>query len=171
MSWSSAGESLCPVAQTLAVVGERWTLLLLREMFIGTRRFDEFQAQLDMSPHLLSNRLKDLEREGIVKRVPYQERPARFEYRLTPKGQDLFPVVVALKAFGEKWGEKQSRRSPALAMVHGACGCATGLKLVCTECGESYGPRDTHAALGSGFQSFGYCQRPRSIQRFAALAP
>ena len=96
MGWQDVGASLCPVARALAVVGDRWTVLIVRELFLGTRRFEDFQAQTGMSSHLLSTRLKRLESDGIVRRTPYSERPPRYEYRLTPKGLDLYPLLLSL---------------------------------------------------------------------------
>lgn len=151
MSFSESGDSFCPVAQTLAIVGERWTFLLLREMFMGSTRFDEFQMYTEISPHLLSLRLKMLEANGLIRRKQYSETPARFEYRLTSKGVDLFPVIVSLKAFGEKHADRQPKGGPALNMIHKSCGHATRLRLHCSCCEEAYGPRDIVTALGPEF--------------------
>ena len=151
MGFAQSGETVCPVGQTLAMVGERWTLLIVRELFMGTKRFDEFQMYTEMSPHLLSMRLKDLETEGIVKRKQYQDRPPRFEYKLTPKGMDLFPLIVSLKLFGDKWGKYKSRGRAALTMMHSKCEHSTELRMLCTTCGELYGPRDTTTILSDSF--------------------
>lgn len=153
MGFAQSGETVCPVAQTLAMVGERWTLLIVRELFMGTKRFDEFQMYTDMSPHLLSMRLKNLESDGIIKRKQYQDRPPRFEYKLTPKGMDLFPLIVSLKAFGDKWGKYKSKGRAALTMVHSKCNHSTELLMRCTHCGELYGPRDTTAVLSDSFEA------------------
>lgn len=91
MGWSEVGETVCPIARTLAVVGDRWTVLILRELFLGVKRFEEFQAQTGMSSHLLSTRLKRLEADGIVVRHLYSDRPPRHEYRLTSKGLISIP--------------------------------------------------------------------------------
>jgi DNA-binding HxlR family transcriptional regulator len=103
MGWDKIAESECSVARSLAVVGDRWTFLLIRDLFRGTRRFDRLQANTKVSPHLLSTRLKRLEEDGVVERIQYQERPPRFEYQLTPKGLDLYPVLMSLGAWGAKW--------------------------------------------------------------------
>jgi DNA-binding HxlR family transcriptional regulator len=103
MGWDRVGESECSVARSLAVVGDRWTFLLIRNLFDGARRFDQLQCNMHVSPHLLSMRLKRLEDDGVVERIPYQERPRRYEYRLTEKGQDLYPVLVKLGEWGAKW--------------------------------------------------------------------
>lgn len=103
MGWSKVRESDCSVARSLAVIGDRWTFLLIRDLFRGSLRFDQLQTSTDVSPHLLSQRLKRLEDDGVVERVPYQDRPPRYEYRLTPKGQDLHPVMMSLAEWGAKW--------------------------------------------------------------------
>ena len=94
----------CPVARTLDVIGERWTILVLRDLFLhGPRRFQDFQASLaGVAPNTLSARLKDLEAQGIVERLAYSEHPPRLEYHLTEKGQSLRPVLRALREWGER---------------------------------------------------------------------
>lgn len=151
MAWTEIGNSVCPIARALAIVGDRWTMLILRELFLGTKRFEEFQVQTGMSPHLLSTRLKRLEADGVVGRRLYSERPARHEYRLTDKGLDLYPLLLGLKSWGEKWGGFEEGVEPALVITHRQCGHETGLKLNCPECGEPFGPRDAVVALGRNF--------------------
>jgi DNA-binding HxlR family transcriptional regulator len=151
MSWSEVADTNCSVARTLAVVGDRWTILILREMFLGTRRFDDLQAQTGMSPHLLSTRLKRLEQDAIIARHPYQERPVRHEYRLTEQGLDLYPVLLALKGWGEKWGGFAPDAEPALTIAHRGCGHAVGIAPRCAGCGETIGARDAVVALGDAF--------------------
>ena len=100
----------CSIARTLELVGERWTLLILRDAFLGLRRFDEFQASLGVARNVLSDRLGRLVDAGIVERAPYQERPQRFEYRLTAKGRELGVVLLALMQWGDKhFSEKPPR--------------------------------------------------------------
>lgn len=153
MGFAQSGESVCPIAQTLAIVGERWTILILRELFMGSKRFEEFQMYTDMSPHLLSTRLKGLETDGIVKRVQYQDRPPRFEYKLTAKGLDLFPLIVSLKAFGDKWGEYGVKDEEAVQMTHTSCGHSTVLKLKCAHCAKDWSARDTSSNISAAFAS------------------
>ena len=92
----------CPVASTLEVVGERWTLLIIRDVFLGIRRFDDIQRDLGVARNVLQARLERLVEEGILVKRPYQERPLRCEYRLTEKGADLWPVLVALLQWGDR---------------------------------------------------------------------
>ena len=105
MKWDSLDESVCPIAKALAVVGDRWTLLLMRDLASKVNRFDELQASTGMSTHLLSVRLKRLEADGVIEKRAYCQKPLRCEYHLTAKGEDLAPVLSQLKAWGKKWGE------------------------------------------------------------------
>jgi DNA-binding HxlR family transcriptional regulator len=93
----------CSVARALELVGERWTLLIVRDAFLGRRRFDEFQESLGISRNVLAERLGRLVDEGILERVLYQERPARYEYRLTQKGRDLHLALTGLRQWGDKY--------------------------------------------------------------------
>lgn len=151
MGWDEVGDSVCPSARTLAVIGDRWTMLILRELFLGVRRFEEFQIQTGMSPHLLSTRLKRLEADGVVARNLYSKRPKRHEYRLTDKGLDLYPLMLILKSWGEKWGGLRPGAAPALTVVHRQCGHETHFKLRCSSCGEQFGPKDAVVTLGKDF--------------------
>src|SRR4051812_25620460 len=95
-------DQTCSVARALEVVGERWTLLILRDAFLGVRRFDDFQADLGIARNVLTDRLGRLVNAGVLEKRAYSERPPRFEYRLTDKGRDLWPVVHALARWGDK---------------------------------------------------------------------
>lgn len=153
MAWTEVGDSVCPIARALAVVGDRWTVLIVRELFLGARRFEEFQVQTGMSSHLLSTRLKRLECDGIVQRRPYSQRPLRHEYRLTEKGLDLYPLLLSLKAWGEKWGGLEPQAAPAMVITHRQCGHTVSLQLICPECHEPFGPRDADATMGECFHA------------------
>ena len=93
----------CSIARALEVVGERWTLLIVRDAFLGLRRFDEFQASLGIARNVLTDRLNRLVAEGILERVAYSRRPERFEYRLTPKGRELNVALAGLRQWGDKY--------------------------------------------------------------------
>jgi len=102
--------STCPVACTLDIVGDKWTLLIVRDLFAGKKTYGDFQQSPEKIPtNILADRLKRLQRHGIVTRRPYQERPVRYEYLLTPKGKELGPVLKAMV----KWGEKHVPGSKA----------------------------------------------------------
>ena len=140
----------CPIAQSLGVVGERWTLLILREAFFRTRRFDEFQRHLGIARNILADRLGTLVDAGVLERRAYQERPLRHEYRLTEKGLDLWPVLVALMAYGDKY-ELPDGTEPPTRIVHKECGGAVNDRRICERCGAELDVRDaraisTHAA-------------------------
>lgn len=100
----------CPVARTLDVVGDRWTILLLRDLSWGRRRYTELlQSLVGISTNLLADRLKKLELHGMVEQVLYSDHPPRAEYRLTAKGRAFVPVLVALRSYGEEWEPQQAR--------------------------------------------------------------
>lgn len=160
MGWDDIGESLCPVARALAVVGDRWTLLIVRELFLGTRRFDAFQAQTGMSPHLLSARLKRLESAGIVARRLYQTRPRRYEYRLTAKGEDLHGVVLALRAWGLHWCGLDGEDEPAVRLIHKDCGAEVGFAAACPKCGGALSAWSLKATLSDGFAAERKARQP-----------
>jgi DNA-binding HxlR family transcriptional regulator len=97
------GQESCSVARALEIVGERWTWLIIRDAFLGLTRFAEFQRSLGIARNVLSDRLARLVEEGIFERVPYQERPPRYEYRLTQKGADLFTALNAVRQWGDQY--------------------------------------------------------------------
>jgi DNA-binding HxlR family transcriptional regulator len=97
------GQELCSVAMTLEIVGERWTWLIIRDAFLGMTRFTEFHDSLGIARNVLSDRLNRLVEAGIFERVPYRERPARYEYRLTEKGRELFTALNALRQWGDRY--------------------------------------------------------------------
>jgi DNA-binding HxlR family transcriptional regulator len=127
--------TLCPVARAETVVGDRWTVLILRELFMGSHRFEEIQAQTDGTPQMITARLKKLEAEGLVERRLYNERPKRYEYCLTAKGEAFYPVILALRAWGETWC-KAADEGRAINYTHRECGGPAGLGPVCESCGR-----------------------------------
>ena len=137
----------CSIAGTLELVGERWTLLILRDAFLGVRRFDEFQRNLGVARNVLQSRLERLVDEGLLRRELYQERPERFEYRLTRKGVDLWPVLVALM----KWGDRYSASNgPPVVMRHVGCGGEIDDRRICTACGKFLEAHESEPKLGPG---------------------
>ena len=132
MRHADLGEVYCSVARTTAVIGDRWTMMVIREAFRGTRRFDVFQRRLAVGRNVLSNRLQRLTDEGIFERVRYQETPERHEYRLTPKGEDLYPLLLALM----RWGDRHKVDEPPVRLVHAACGHVAAPEMRCAHCGE-----------------------------------
>lgn len=146
MRWSEIGDMTCSVARALSIVGDRWSLLVLRDAFLGLRRFEDFQRDLGTTRHRLADRLKKLVAHRILERVRYQQHPPRFEYRLTEKGRDLYPVIVSLTRWGDRW--MAGTAGPPIELVHKSCGRATMPTLACPECGEKVGARDMIARAG-----------------------
>ena len=122
----------CPVASTLEVIGERWTLLIVRDVFLGIRRFDDIQRDLGVARNVLQVRLERLVEEGILVKRPYQERPLRCEYRLTEKGADLWPVLVALLQWGDRYALEGER---PMILQHRGCGGELDDRRRCPACG------------------------------------
>jgi DNA-binding HxlR family transcriptional regulator len=148
MQWSQLDAEACSLARTLSIMGDRWTLLILRDCFLRIRRFDDFQERLGIGRPILADRLQKLVAADILAKVPYQERPVRYEYRLTPKGLDLYPVIISLVHFGDQHLAGLEGR-PVLHR-HLACGNLFDPVLVCSACGEPVGPRDIVVEPGPG---------------------
>jgi DNA-binding HxlR family transcriptional regulator len=137
----------CSIARTLELIGERWTILLIREAFLGTRRFDDFQRRLGIARNVLQTRLERLVEAGIFKRVQYQERPARYEYRLTRKGVDLWPTIVALL----NWGDRYAAPDGApVVLEHIGCGGGLDGRRRCLRCGADLEAWEVTARPGPG---------------------
>jgi len=143
-------ETLCPVARAEATVGDRWTVLVLRELFMGNHRFDELQAQTEATPQMVAARLKKLEADGLVERRPYNQRPLRHEYHLTPKGNAFYPVMLALRAWGECWC-KEPGEGLAVHYTHALCGQPAGLGPLCESCGQPLVRDELRAELNPAY--------------------
>jgi DNA-binding HxlR family transcriptional regulator len=128
-------QTLCPVARAETEVGDRWSVLILRELFTGSHRFEELQAQTEATPQMIAARLKKLEADGLVKRRVYNKKPLRHEYHLTEKGEAFYPVLLALRAWGEAWC-KSPREGRAMNFTHRTCRKPAGLGPVCESCGK-----------------------------------
>jgi len=133
----------CSVARTLEVIGDRWTILILRDAFYGVRRFDDLRRRLGVARNILAERLNKLVAHGVLERRLYQDRPARYEYRLTAKGRDLLPVLLTLTRWGDRWEADAS--GPPATFTHTTCGRETTPTLTCSECGEELLLRELHA--------------------------
>ncbi|MGA1343107.1 MAG: winged helix-turn-helix transcriptional regulator [Hyphomonas sp.] len=103
MKWSELSDNWCPVARTLSVVGDRWTLLILRDCYLGKSKFEEFAEASGMTRHILADRLKRLVEEGVLERRLYSEAPKRYDYLLTEKGEELRPALRIMKDWGRKY--------------------------------------------------------------------
>jgi len=161
MKWDTLEEEPCSLARTIGVIGDRWTLLILRECFLRTRRFEAFQSALGITRHLLAERLKKLVRTGVLRRIPYQESPMRYEYILTQKGLDLYPIMMALVHWGDT--HMVDERGRPLLHEHRNCGKLFDPVMVCSECREPLLAKEVITRPGPG-------ARPGSERRGGAKA-
>lgn len=142
-----AGQS-CSIARALEAVGERWTLLIVRELLRRPRRFSDLERRLGIAKNVLAKRLDKLSELGIVEKTSEPAAGERSHYRLTGKGEDLFPVVQALMA----WGDRYEAPNGAPAIFEHDCGHATGHKVVCEHCGEAVAAGNMRATAGPGLR-------------------
>jgi|HubBroStandDraft_6_1064221.scaffolds.fasta_scaffold03709_10 DNA-binding HxlR family transcriptional regulator len=139
---------VCSIAGALEVVGERWSLLIVRNIFLGLRRFDEIQENLGVARNVLQTRLTRLMSAGVLEKRLYQERPPRYEYRLTEKGLDLWPTIVALMQWGDRYAAPVA--GPPVVLEHRGCGGAVDEHRVCEACAAKLSARDVRALPGPG---------------------
>ena len=137
----------CSVAQCLEIVGEWWTMLIVRDSFLGVTRFEDFQRRLGISRNILQQRLTKLVDAGVFVKVPYSEHPPRHEYRLTPKGRDLWPVLTAMRQWGDQW---EADEGPPVVVEHKACRHEATVVPTCSSCGEAMDARSVRALAGPG---------------------
>jgi DNA-binding HxlR family transcriptional regulator len=138
----------CSVARAVDVIGQRWTPLIVRDLFAGMTKFEDIRRDLGIASNVLAVRLEELENHSVVGRRQYQSAPARYEYVLTDKGRDLYPVVATLLAWGDKW--LSAPEGPPALTVHTDCGNVTTAKTVCAECGGELNAVNAIAAPGPG---------------------
>jgi DNA-binding HxlR family transcriptional regulator len=138
----------CSIAGALEVIGERWSLLIVRDVLLGLRRFDELQHNLGIARNVLQARLERLLENGVLERRRYQERPERFEYRLTDKGLELWPAIVALMDWGDRYAPPPG--GPAVVLEHKGCGGHVDAHRICETCGARVSVRDARALPGPG---------------------
>lgn len=150
MRWTDLKDEACPVARGLSVIGDRWTMLVLRDLFLGHRRFEDIRARLGCARHILTDRLRKLEAAGVVRRVPYQERPVRHEYRLTASGRALHPVLITLIA----WAEAHTpAASSAIRLVDRETGAPVRPVLIDETTGARITVRTVQAAKPAGSEA------------------
>ncbi|HXW35189.1 MAG TPA: helix-turn-helix domain-containing protein, partial [Acidimicrobiales bacterium] len=126
---------------------EWWSMLILRDVFLGVARFDDFQERLGISRNILNQRLNRLVEARVLERILYSEHPPRYEYRLTDKGRDLWPVLTALRQWGDRYAAPEG---PPLQAIHKGCGEIAEAVMVCVACGERIKGRDVRAVAGPG---------------------
>jgi DNA-binding HxlR family transcriptional regulator len=136
------------VARTVSVIGDRWTLLILRDCFLRVRRFEDFQTRLGITRHVLASRLRKLVKAGVLRKQTYQARPRRYEYRLTDKGLDLQPVLLALVHWGDL--HMAGRRGRPMLYEHLNCGHIFNPEFSCSACGVRLTARDVRVRPGPG---------------------
>lgn len=148
MRWASLDAEVCSVARTLSVIGDRWTLLVLRDCFLRVRRFEDFQSSLKIGRPVLADRLKKLVEHGILDRVAYHENPTRYEYRLTPKGLALHPVIMSIV----HWGDRHMATAAGPPKLHRHVGCGHDFEpvMTCSVCHEAIDPRAVQVHPGPG---------------------
>jgi DNA-binding HxlR family transcriptional regulator len=144
-------EQNCSIARPATLLGDPWTLVILRQAFSRVRRFEDFQRQLGISRSLLADRLNRLVETGILRREPYKDEVrTRHEYRLTQKGLDLYPALMALREWGDRY---MADEGAPLHITHRDCGGEAHVHLTCDRCGEEIGARDTEVAPGPGLRA------------------
>lgn len=148
MRLTSLSEMNCSIARTLDVVGEWWTLLIVRDALRGSTRFDEFRESLGMARGVLSSRLRKLVDQGILERRQYSEHPPRHEYTLTEKGRALAPVVTAMMVWGDVWAAGPA--GPPVVLVHEPCGQAMHPVSVCPHCRVDVSSENVRSLPGPG---------------------
>lgn len=154
MSRTDLADKTCTIARTVELLGDAWTLLIMREMFLAGRRFDELQRQTGASPHILSQRLKRLEGAGVLRREAYSERPPRHEYRLTAMGRELWPVIISMKQWGDKWidGHTTPVEITHVEITHKGCGATVMPHMTCPDCGEPMHAHDSEPRLSPEYE-------------------
>jgi len=148
MQRTSLADMNCSIARSLEVIGEWWTLLILRDAFLGVRRFDDFQRSLGIARNVLTARLNRLVETGVLTRQRYQQHPDRHEYLLSERGLELFPIVVALIQWGDRWTAGEA--GPPLVLLHAPGDHPAQPILSCSECGEPITPESVLPVPGPG---------------------
>jgi DNA-binding HxlR family transcriptional regulator len=147
MERKSFSQMDCSVAQCLEVVGEWWSMLIVRDCFLGVTRFEDFQRRLGISRNILNERLSSLVGSGVLERVPYSEHPPRSDYKLTAKGRDLWPVLTAMRQWGDQYA---APKGAPIELVHRSCGQVTHAEMVCSWCGGKLTENNVRAVPGEG---------------------
>jgi DNA-binding HxlR family transcriptional regulator len=150
-------DQVCSIARSLEVVGERWTLLILRDAVLGMQRFEEFQRSLGIASNVLTNRLKRLCDEGVLERLPDEQRPGRPKYALTDKGRELAPALIVLM----KWGDRHypTPGGPPRLTLHAGCGGNFGADFRCDRCGKQLAPGELQLPPGPGAPHTAHAER------------
>ncbi|MDF5753646.1 helix-turn-helix domain-containing protein [Spongiactinospora sp. TRM90649] len=148
MQRTSYGDWACSIARTLDVIGEPWSPLILRDVYVGINRFDQIQQDLGISRKVLTIRLKWLVEQGVLERVEYSTHPLRYEYTLTEKGGELCDLLLVMARWGDRWLAGEA--GPPVLTRHHACGKISHVELICSECGEPMHAMDADPLPGPG---------------------
>ncbi|MEZ5409218.1 MAG: helix-turn-helix domain-containing protein [Acidimicrobiales bacterium] len=159
----------CTIARSADVLGDGWNLLIIRQACLGNRRFEEFQAALGIGRNILTTHLNRLVEEGMLTKVPYQERPVRHEYRLTEKGRDVFPILATMAAWGDKW--LSGPEGTPLVFHHTACDHDMQAEVVCSHCGEAIDVRRVQARRGPGHPDLSPAEAPGDVESAGVREP
>ena len=146
MRWSELHREPCSMARTISVIGDRWTLMVLRDCFLRIRRFEDFERSLGITRHLLADRLRKLVKAGVLSKQPYSERPKRYEYRLTDKGLDLYPIMMAVVHWGDT--HMAGTKGRPLLHEHITCGHTFDPVMTCSHCREEITARAVRVRPG-----------------------
>ena len=148
MKWDEISTQCCSVAKATSIFGDKWTLMILRQMFMGMRKFSEIQQSLEITKHRLTDRLNRLIEQGIIFKHLYDDKYNRFEYRLTEKGVDLYAVFITIGQWGDKW--EADGDGPPVQYVHKECGQVADPVLSCSCCGGKLTPKNIAVQIGPG---------------------
>ncbi|QHJ12266.1 putative HTH-type transcriptional regulator [Paraglaciecola mesophila] len=148
MKWNQINEQTCSIARSVSIFGDRWTLLILRDIFWNVTKFSELQKSLGITKHRLSDRLNRLVESGVLYKALYDEKRQHFEYKLTEKGSDLYPIILAIAHWGDKW--EVDSDGPPVNYFHSTCGKKGIPYIACAECGEELNIANTSGEIGTG---------------------
>jgi len=148
MEKTSFARMRCSLARGLELIGDWWSPLIIRDLYLEVSRFDELVEDLGISRNLLTRRLNSLIESGVVERVTYQEKPVRYSYRLTEAGRDLIPAILALTAWGDRWA--RPREGSPMLFVHRSCGHVFEPKVVCSACRDDVSAENVKLIPGPG---------------------
>jgi len=151
MAYQDLADYPCSIIRPLTILGDRWTFILVKQAFAGTRRFEEFHAILGISRGRLADRLARLVDEGILRREPYKNGRTRHEYRLTEKGHELYPVLIALRDWGDR---HMAPDGPPMHYLHNDCGGGAHVHITCERCHNEVTARDVTAEAGPGLTPY-----------------
>ena len=158
----------CSVAQCLEVIGEWWSMLIVRDAFLGVTRFEEFQRRLGISRNILRTRLSALVEAGVLVRVPYSEHPPRDDYRLSAKGRDLWPILTMMRQWGDRYAAPDG---PPVELLHRTCGHLTNAVMVCESCSEPLELRDVEAVAGHGHAPLPHARHAKTNDQVKMISP